>query len=404
MPEPSAAYLIDWLASWFRQCGRDTAVVGVSGGKDSAIVAALCVKALGKNNVFGVMLPNGSAEEIDDARQVCAELGINFIELDIKQITDTVSDGIVKELQRVNQLSDVKIKRNAMAKISARLRMTILYAVAQALDEHGRRAAVVGSGNKSKTEAGFVTKWGDSACDVNPLLDVWVNDLPRIADELGCCPRIVRKPPKTEISNEPNLNYTGVKFALEAAFSGGRGSVGYVTASDVVARYMSSRHKRRDIPHPVFSGEYEEEHASPIATSKDAKQEADRLRWANLLCVSEADLLPGAKKKKLPYPQNLLRDVWLHLETINPRVYAGNGYFPPPTEMNSRLARKLEAVVNELGERQRYTVFARYRDGKPASAVAEELGVSKSRVRQWTGSAIAYLSSPENFNRIMITG
>ncbi len=407
MPVPSGEYLVGWVADWFRESGRDTAVIGVSGGRDSAIAAAICVKALGKHNVFGVLLPGVSEDELDDAKRICLTLDICSVELGVGELAQKIADDVLRETERIDEaLPRIEPNRTALAKISARVRMTILYAIAQEFDSHGRRSAVVGSANKSKISAGYVTKWGDLACDMNPLMDVWSNDLGPIAEGLGLPPDIVRKAAKTELSSGRKVDYCDVRNALQTAFRMDETlcGTGYFTSSDVVSRYMASRHKRRDVPHPVFSGEFVEKHEAPIASSKSAKQEADRLCWAGILNVSVDDLMPGSRRQlDLEYPYNAFRDIWMKVGAANPGVYVELGYFPPPIEKDARLKRKLEQIIAELGERQQQAFLGRYRDGKTAGVVAEELGVSKSRVRQWTNSAIMYLAMPENYNRIMTT-
>ncbi len=180
--------IIEWIKNWFDENGRKTAVLGISGGKDSAVVAGLLVRAIGAENVVGVMMPNGMQSDIEDSKKVVDELKIRSITVNINE----GYTGIIDEIEtQIGQLS-----KEAKINTAPRMRMTTLYAVAQTLsDTQDARACVVGTGNAGEAYVGFCTKWGDTGHDINPLRDLWVHEVLQVGDELGYFPEIVHKMP-----------------------------------------------------------------------------------------------------------------------------------------------------------------------------------------------------------------
>ncbi len=197
--------LIKWTKEWFEENNRDTAVVGISGGKDSAVVAAVLVHAIGVENVFGVLMPNGVQSDISDSQQVVNELGI-------KHITVNVNDGytgLLGEIEKqIGALSD-----GSKINTAPRLRMTTLYAVAQTLAERdGKKSCVVGTGNAAECYVGYFTKWGDGAHDVNLLKDLWVHEVIQVGDELGYFPNVIHKAPADGLSGSTDEVRLGVTY------------------------------------------------------------------------------------------------------------------------------------------------------------------------------------------------
>ena len=119
---------VQWIRNWFEENGKGcNAVIGISGGKDSSIVAALCVEALGKERVIGVLMPNGEQRDIDDAKALVAHLGITNYICNIKQAVD----GVLKSLQDAG----VEISRQTVVNLPPRIRMSTLYALSQQFPE-----------------------------------------------------------------------------------------------------------------------------------------------------------------------------------------------------------------------------------------------------------------------------
>ena len=239
--------IVEWLRSWFEENGRKTAVIGISGGKDSAVVAALCVRALGPENVFGVLMPNGEQPDIADAKQVVEELGIRHAVVNIQPIFNDVMalyDSAMRDLVAVPTPSD-----GASINIQPRVRMTVLYTIAQTLSERdGAHACVVGTGNFSEAMVGYTTKWGDAACDVDPIGNLWVEEVIQVGDELGYYPNIIHKTPSDGLcgrSDEDNLGFT---YAQVRAFFEAPDTLAEDVKEAIQKRYTASAHKRNSIP------------------------------------------------------------------------------------------------------------------------------------------------------------
>ncbi len=197
--------LIEWTKNWFTQNGLKTAVVGISGGKDSAVVAAVLAHAIGKENVVGVLMPNGVQSDISDSIQVVEELGIKNFTINLQKAYDSLLQEVESQIGELS--GGTKINS------APRLRMNILYSVAQTLSERdGAKACVVGTGNASECYVGYFTKWGDGGHDVNLLKDLWVHEVLQVGDELGYFPNIIHKAPSDGLSGSTDEEKLGVTY------------------------------------------------------------------------------------------------------------------------------------------------------------------------------------------------
>lgn len=173
---------LNWIRERVKAAGCTGVVVGESGGKDSATVTALCVRALGKENVVGITMPcNSLSTDMEHAHLVADAFGIKLIEVNIGGAFTTLKNTIINE-HELNEL--------AVANIKPRLRMTTLYAVAQTLNY-----LVVGTDNKSEMVMGYFTKWGDGGYDFNPLSDLTMQEVLELGKELGVPEPILTKAP-----------------------------------------------------------------------------------------------------------------------------------------------------------------------------------------------------------------
>ena len=199
--------IVKWIQDWFEENGpKSNAVIGISGGKDSTIVAALLVRALGKDRVFGVMMPNGEQADINDSKQVVEILGIKSYVINI----ENAYNGILNEVKNAIKYDDTiqNITSATTENIPPRLRMTTLYAVAQSLPEGG---IVVGTGNKSEIYIGYFTKGGDGMSDIKPCSEYLVSEMLQIGDALGLPYELVHKIPSDGLcgkSDEDKLGFT----------------------------------------------------------------------------------------------------------------------------------------------------------------------------------------------------
>ncbi len=189
---------VEWIRNFFEENGKGcNAIVGISGGKDSSIVAALCVEALGKDRVIGVLMPNGEQHDIDCARLLVNHLGIKNFEINIKEAVDCVINSLPK---------DMEISSQTIQNIPPRIRMTTLYAVGQS--NNGR---VANTCNLSEDYVGYSTRYGDSVGDFSPCSFITVTEMKQIGHLLGLPHELVEKTPIDGLcgkTDEDNLGFT----------------------------------------------------------------------------------------------------------------------------------------------------------------------------------------------------
>ncbi|MCI7413385.1 NAD(+) synthase [Hornefia butyriciproducens] len=189
-----------WIRDFFEENGKDCrAVVAISGGKDSSVVAALCVRALGKDRVFGVLLPNGEQADIDASKKLVAHLGIPHAVINIR-------DGYSGLMNELKAQLDCEISAQTVTNLPARLRMATVYAVAQSMN--GR---VANTCNLSEDWVGYATRYGDGAGDFSPLSQLTVEEVRAVGMELGLPEELVFKVPidgLTPLTDEEHLGFT----------------------------------------------------------------------------------------------------------------------------------------------------------------------------------------------------
>ena len=185
-----------WIRQFFEENGKGcNAVVGISGGKDSSVAAALCVEALGKDRVIGVLMPCGEQADIDCAKALVDHLDIRRYVVNIKDAVDGVTGAIPFELSK-----------QSTTNLPARIRMATLYAVSQSCN--GR---VVNTCNLSEDWVGYSTRYGDAAGDFSPLSRLTVTEVKAIGRLLGLPAFLVDKVPIDGLSgktDEENLGFT----------------------------------------------------------------------------------------------------------------------------------------------------------------------------------------------------
>ncbi|MDR0563846.1 MAG: NAD(+) synthase [Azoarcus sp.] len=192
--------LVAWIQAYFRANGRDNtlAVVGISGGKDSSVAAALCCEALGRERVMGVLMPCGVQDDIDMAQALVEHLGIRHETINIGETTDAL-------LKLIGAIFP-KDNRQAFINTPARIRMATLYAVSACVG--GR---VVNTCNLSEDWVGYATKFGDGAGDFSPLSNLTVAEVRQLGREIGLPSKFVDKVPVDGLcgmTDEENLGFT----------------------------------------------------------------------------------------------------------------------------------------------------------------------------------------------------
>lgn len=191
--------IVKWIQDWFEINGKGCkAVIGISGGKDSSVVAALCAEALGSENVVGVMMPRGEQFDIDISKALIEHLGITGITVNVEDACNAVEEQVKAQFGDIS----VQTKTN----IPPRIRMTMLYAVCQTVG--GR---VANTCNLSEDYVGYNTIFGDNAGDFSPLSRLTVQEVKAVGRELGLPAMFVDKVPIDGLqgkTDEDNLGFT----------------------------------------------------------------------------------------------------------------------------------------------------------------------------------------------------
>ena len=210
-PEKTKNEIVQWIRDYFAANGPTCdAVIGISGGKDSSITAALLAEALGKDRVIGVMMPNGVQSDISDSQEIVDLLGIKNVTVNIKDGFDGLSSAINSALAESDTVSVDTLSRDSIINMPPRLRMSTLYAIAQALPNGGR---VANTCNRSEDFIGYSTKFGDAAGDFSPLSNLLVHEVIQIGEVLGVPERLTRKTPSDGLSGMSDEDKIGFTYA-----------------------------------------------------------------------------------------------------------------------------------------------------------------------------------------------
>lgn len=205
--EKATRHIIKWIKDWFEENGPTcNAIVGISGGKDSSVVAALCVEALGKERVIGVKMPQGVQKDIDASNKLIEHLGIKAIEVNIGAVVD--------EAKKALAIAGVEMTAQANTNLPARIRMTTLYAVSQS--NNGR---VANTCNASEDFVGYSTKYGDAAGDFSPLSNYTVREILQIGDHIGIPYELVHKTPIDGLNTNPDGSYVTDEQSLGMTYA-----------------------------------------------------------------------------------------------------------------------------------------------------------------------------------------
>jgi len=232
---PVTEACVAWIREWFAQNGgeKPTAVIGISGGKDSAVVAALCAKALGKDNLVAVLMPNGEQKDIGDSWTVIKHLGLQrVIYANISETFKALQNCIMEfwtlkdpnnppavqyidsrtglpmgHVSKTDKLEPMKWSEGALINTPARLRMTTLYAVAASVG--GR---VLNTCNRSEDAVGWSTLYGDTCGDLSPLSRLTVTEVIAMGEYLGLPREITRKTPSDGLCGKSDEEGIGLKY------------------------------------------------------------------------------------------------------------------------------------------------------------------------------------------------
>lgn len=193
---------IAWIQNWFEENGKGcNAIVGISGGKDSGVVAALCVAALGKERVIGILMPNGTQSDIADSKQLVEYLQIKHYIVNIEESYKAVIASMAE--------SGVEMSEQTKINLAPRLRMTTLYAFSQSMN--GR---VANTCNLSEDWVGYSTRYGDAAGDFSPLSHLTVQEVIEVGRFLGLPENLIVKTPSDGLSGMSDEDKLGFTYAV----------------------------------------------------------------------------------------------------------------------------------------------------------------------------------------------
>lgn len=232
---------INWISDYVKKSGVKGVVIGLSGGKDSAVVLAMAVKALGKENVIAVSMPcNSISSDFDHAKECAEKFDVKFIKVDLTSAYTELEKSIN---DKITELNVSELSKEAKVNIKPRMRMTTLYGIAQSLGY-----LVIGTGNLCEAMVGYTTKWGDSASDFNPIANFTVAEVLKIGEYLDVPEVILKKAPADGLGGQTDEEKMGVKYSQIAEMIE-NGDIEDKQAKEIILKkFNSSKHKRQPVP------------------------------------------------------------------------------------------------------------------------------------------------------------
>ncbi len=229
--------IVNWIRQYIQNCGANGVVIGNSGGKDSAVVIGLCVKALGKENVLTVAMPCSSiAQDLEDAKLVADAFGVEMLTIDLSSVYENLCLEIEGQI-------NTNIAPYVSINIRPRLRMTTLYTIAQQYNY-----LVAGTGNACEQFIGYTTKWGDNASDFNPIAEFTVSEVLEIGKILGVPSQIINKAPDDGLGLGTDEEKLGITYKeIEEYITTGKTS-NQTSMEKIEKMHKQTEHKRVLIP------------------------------------------------------------------------------------------------------------------------------------------------------------
>ncbi len=246
-PKEVKDQVVQWIRDWFEQNGPGcNAVIGISGGKDSSIVAGLCVEALGKDRVIGITMPNGVQKDISDSMKLINHLGIRYFNVNIGETYKALMGEVEKELG----IQNIEVSNQTVINMPPRLRMTTLYAVSQSLN--GR---VANTCNLSEDWVGYSTRYGDAAGDFSPLGGLTVQEVKAIGKELGLPIDLVEKTPSDGLCGKTDEDNLGFTYAVLDKYIRTGVCEDPVIKAKIDDKHVKNLFKLKPIPHFDYNAE-----------------------------------------------------------------------------------------------------------------------------------------------------
>lgn len=238
--EKQTKQLIEYTREWFNKFGTDSrAVIGISGGKDSSVTAAVLKEAIGADRIRAIIMPNGVMSDLDDARLLVEHLGLIS---EIIPITDYYNAAV----DTFEKASTFEVTSDLRINLAPRLRMSTLYAVAQG---QGVTSFVVNTCNASEDYVGYSTKYGDAAGDVSLLQDFTVTEVLQIGEYLGLPEKLVHKTPSDGLSGMSDEDKLGFTYAqLDEYISGNTEDIPADIIASIQRKHEANLHKLQLMP------------------------------------------------------------------------------------------------------------------------------------------------------------
>ena len=232
--------IIKFIKDYYKDNNLGGIVLGISGGKDSGVVAALFTKALGKENVLGVTMPCHSKEDDKNLAKIVADFyGFELINVDLTKTFDIYK----KEIDKLGNFSD-EVLKNSDINLKPRLRMSTLYYLAAMYSSmRGKTYIVGGTSNKSELFVGYFTKGGDSVHDISVLSDLTVEEVIAIGEELNVPKEVLYRVPSDGLSGLSDEDKLGVKYSDIAKYMDNPNSVDENTKIKIEKLHKSNLHK-----------------------------------------------------------------------------------------------------------------------------------------------------------------
>lgn len=232
--------IVAFIRKYYKDNNLGGVVLGISGGKDSAVVAALMVKALGKENVVGVTLPcHSKSTDRSDALLISDYYGFKMYNIDLTKTFDVFKEEIYNN---IGQFSDNELE-NSDINLKPRLRMASLYYMSALLSAiNGKTYLVAGTSNKCELFVGYFTKGGDSVSDIAPIANYTVKEVIAIGEELNVPKEVLYKVPSDGLSNLSDEDKLGVTYDEITTYISG-GSISRKAREKIKKLHENSRHK-----------------------------------------------------------------------------------------------------------------------------------------------------------------
>lgn len=238
--EKETKKVVEFIRDYYKKNNLGGAILGISGGKDSGVVAALFVEALGRENVIGVTLPcHSKSTDKTDAKRVSDYYGFELINFDITNVFDSFKD----ELKKLGDFSEEEVK-NSDINVKPRFRMATLYYLAALYSAvYKKTYLVAGTSNKCELYVGYFTKGGDSVHDISPIADFTVDEVIQIGEYLKVPKEVLYKAPNDGLSNQTDEDKLGVKYKDIASYMEDKESVEKSVRDKIEQLHNNSRHK-----------------------------------------------------------------------------------------------------------------------------------------------------------------